>query len=540
MVEEERLDDMLEGVEKEIDLAIDQLFVDESPEMLSAQPTAPPTRLEEREQKRGEDTSEAVTAETGGADKQIMEGYNEAEAKTQKADPYLHILEPLRHKVRAFTEWGVTEAALDKVMNGMDEIRKAFTRDDTIQKVVEMVTEILTHLRENPVLENGDLVNFLLSAFDFIKRLIETPLVQRGPSEKKTYDEIHARFLNLTSRLMSEIGKSDEREAVPRQYKKKGEGSPPWLERTDIWETSSHPGPTKGSTPQIKTEGGPDTEDEEIINLGLDALATESKESHEEPKFAMGDSRVSSPVSVETEPDVKRENLPHKNIKGAKPPTTIEKKTSIEGLHALTTAFEETLREIKRAFLENMALKDITEKLAIEIAELDNLCERVGEKGGGDSHRRDDVRMLEKIVTEIQEDFSRLTLILGSESGKDMRIEAVIPVVVGKKVIAIREASFEAVYSITREQEKQFREKGTVPLKNELLPFVDLIEEYREVSSNPDRRLVIVKGKGGKRSLLVDRVLKRRYAMMDRGSTPNALGNAKIYRSEEMPVYEVN
>ncbi len=529
---EERVDDTLKDVEREIDHAIDQLFFGESSEMPPAEPTA---ILPEKES--AEPASENEDGTGGFADQ--AEGDKVAEKVAEKelvspAKPYLEIMESLQRKVRAMSEWGVTEAAIDKIITGMDEIHGAFHQDPQVREVVEMVAEILTRLKENPESQNGDLVNFLLDAFGFIKELIETKKELRGVREKEIFERIHERYVNLSKKIVSDEG-SSKRKSLDSQDVGREE-RPSWLEQTALREEippRETPGTDIHATVPERSEAGK----EDIINLDLELLEPEfPKPAQTQEKSVEGaTSALSQELPDRAEQHAKAaEKMGEGEIGEQKGPL---QKVPVDGLHTVTEMLSETLYAVKKALWETKGIRNLTEILAIEIVEMNKICERVAKKAM-DSAVRSDAERLIRALKKTQMEFVQLSNLLDPVSSQGVEMEAVIPVAVGKKVVALRERFVDAIYSITREQEKRFREKGTISLKGERLPFVDLMEEFHEVSSHSDRHLVIVMAKEGKRALLVDKILKRRVAVLARSDSPETPRNARIYIEEEMPMFE--
>jgi len=521
------VNDHLRDVEKEIDQAIDQMFFGESQEVPPEEPEVAASESAFREPvppKEGEKAGRGIAL----SEEKKEEG-------KESARSYLDVVESLERKVRAMSEWGVTEAAVDKIIVGMEKIHEAFGPDEHIRKVVEMVAEILSRIKENPASQqDGDLVNFLLDAFGFIKSRIETESGQRGEKGEKIYDEIHDRYLSLSAKMTS--GEEQPVKRPPAPQEAETEEVPSWLEQTTLW----------GSMPQASSERAfpeaasekPTAGGEDIINLGLESLASgppevaqiEEEESVEgEEKPSLFSKSLSSPGYAEPTEKTEKD--------GDKKAEALPRKVSIENLHALTEMLSETLRAVKRSLWESKGLKDLTEMLAIEMAEMNRLCKRVAEKTT-DPAVRNDTEELARSLNKIQKDFIQLTDLLDPVSSQEMGMEAVIPVAVGRKVVALREVFVEAIYSISREQEKRFREKGVVLLKGKRLPFIDLGEEYHEVSNRTDRRLVIFGDEKAQKALLVDKVLKRRIALLARRSSLDSPRNAGIYIKEEMPVFE--
>jgi len=68
----------------------------------------------------------------------------------------------------------------------------------------------------------------------------------------------------------------------------------------------------------------------------------------------------------------------------------------------------------------------------------------------------------------------------------------------------------------------------------------DLIKEFNEASENKNRRLLIIDTPKGKKALLVDKVLKKRFANTASPTSPEgSIQIARFFLTEEIMIYKV-
>ena len=530
-MKDENVDEKLKDIEKEIDHAIDQLFVDKTspekppPEVLKSDETTTPS--EEREQSQDIST-DAVEGEK-------MEETTAEEAEIDTGNEYSQIIETLQSKVEAFTEWGVTDTALEKVLSGIKEIKEVFSENRFIESVAGMITEVLEFLGKNQASHVEELVEFLVSAFNSLKMLIQPRREEGTITDEEVFNAINSQFSEISSLLTFDIDTIELEEVYAIPGEDKGEQKP-------VREVS------EGPAGEVQTEGeskGTQKANTTIESQDVEASFTKSeKASHEEvEKFKTEEEidtlEIEATETQEAEPalELPEERAPEKTQEEI----TISKETlsaPFAKFHELTNELAGTLQQMKEAFFEANAISEIMEKLSIEVDTLNTLTNRFVAVTVSGIPSENDLKLLQKSVSEIGDDFEALANLLSPEEMRQLEVEEIVPVVVGKKMIGLSSQSIGMIYSISQGQENRFRSEGSINLGGEKIPFIDLFEEYSEISANPNKRLIIVDSDQGKKALLSDRVLKRRFVLISKSEVPHALRRAKFFFTEEIPVYE--
>lgn len=531
-MKDDNVDEKLKDIEREIDHAIDQLFVDQTsskkstPEILKSDETT--TLSEEKEQ--SQDMSTRV------AEDEKMEETTSEEAGVDTGNEYSQIIGTLQSKVEAFAEWGVTDTALEKILSGIKEIKEAFSENRFIESVVGMITEVLEFLRKNQTSHVKELVEFLVSAFNSLKMFIQPRREEGAPADEEVFNAINSQFSGISSLLTFDIDTIELEEVYTIPEEDKGE-------QKLVREVS------EGPAGEVQTEGGSEeTQEANTTTESQDGEASftkSEKASHEEVKKFKTEEETDTLEMKATE---RQEAEPALELpeEGASEKTqeeiTISKETlsaPFAKFHELTNELAATLQQMKKAFFEANAISEIMEKLSTEVDTLNTLTNRFTAVTASGTPPENDLKSLQKSVSEIGDDFETLANLLSPEEMRQLEVGEVVPVVVGKKMVGLNSQSIGMIYSISQSQENRFRNKGSINLGGEEIPFIDLFEEYSEISANPNKRLIIVDTDQGKKALLSDRVLKRRFALISRSEVHHALRSAKFFFTEEIPVYEV-
>jgi len=506
----EKVNGKIKDIEKEIDSAIDQLFVDKT------SPQRPASDVLKATEESISEREEAEPSQVSIKEK----GEKEEDALSQK-------IKTLQSKVGAFTEWGVTHAALEKVSSGVKEISETFSENRLVESVTRMLSEVFDFLEKNPESHVQELVNFVLSAFSSLKMLIR-PEKEGGLDPEEVFNSINSQFSQISSLLTFDIPK------------------------IELEKSFSIPGvPEEGEeTPEEKTEEIPEIEEETGEELEGNK-PEEEKPLEDKDKTASLEMGFAAP-SEATEKELEMEEIEVSEEEGAleKDEEIIEEKEILipghkesipiyKNFHDITDELSVALKRMERDFFESNSILGLTEKLSIEIDTLDTLSNRFMAVISKGIPSENNLKQVQKAVSEIRKDFKTLSNFLGPEELGKFKVEEIVPVVVGKSMIGLLSHSIGNIYSISKRQEQKFRGERHVKINDESIPFVDLLEELEEMSENPNKRLIVVNAPQGKKAVLADKVLKRRFALVSESKVPDSLKIARFFFTEEIPVYEI-
>ena len=498
----------LEDVEEEIDSAFDQLFVGTIP----PEPQAKIRRADAGDSSVSRD--EAIKGDSSRLEGETERAESIKEIRGSSHEKYERLIDKLSQNVTAFKEWGVTEAAIEKVLSGVNEIRKAYAHDAKLKGIISMVIHILEILKKNPTVHERELIAFIVGALDNLKELIQ--LKEKG-------DSLDADVLNILKTNYSKVlsllsytvpGSSEPKGVSPEKEKVEGAESAKETEERKI---------------QNQTE-------EEIVDLG--ASLSEPKSEFRE-KTAQYELETFAPEKFV--PEFHEENLKPEQ-RGEKQDIASQDQKGFmfppENLNSFIDELFKLIQRLQRTFFETHSIIEIVRKLYVDVDKFKNLLNRILPDIPDSLFLRDNTEELHDLFLNLKNELGVLLRLIDPKTEEEFEIEEIAPVFVGKKVIGIRSQNFEIAYSITQEQEKRFKEKGFINLKGERIPFVDLIREYRETSITSDKRLLILNFRQGKKALLVDRILKKRFALIAKSEKSGAMKVARFYTVEEVPIYE--
>jgi len=505
----EKVNGKIKDIEKEIDSAIDQLFVD------NTSPQRPASDL-----LKATEESISEREETEPSQVSIKEKVEKEE------DSLLQKIKTLQSKVGAFTEWGVTHAALERVSSGVKEISGAFSENRLVESVTRMISEVLDFLEKNPESHIQEMVDFLLSALNSIKMLVR-PEKEGGLDPEDIFNSINSQFSQISSLLTLDV------------------------QKIELEENFSMPGvPEEGEeTPGGKTEGNAEVEEEtgeELVGKKPEEekpLEGKDKTASLEMGFVAPSKAAEEELEMEEIEVLKEEGALEKaeeihEEKGILMPGYEESTPVYKSFHEITDELSVALKRMERDFFESNSILGLTEKLSIEIDTLYTLSNRFMAVISKGIPSENNLKQVQKAVSEIRKDFKILSNFLGPEELGKFKVEEIVPVVAGKSMIGLLSHSIGNIYSISKRQEQKFRKERHVKINDEIIPLVDLLEELGEMSENPNKRLIVVNAPQGKKAVLADKVLKRRFALISESKAHDSLKIARFFSTEEILVYE--
>ncbi len=554
-MKDEDLEEKLKDIEKEIDSAIDQLFVDkvaEEPPAQAMMDMGPETSTPEEESSAGP-TSEAL-------DNEVEPAKPEDAGETGITEKYSDVIDTLQSKVEAFTEWGVTDVALEKILSEIHEIKNAFGERKLLASVVSMITEVLNFLKENPTSHVPELVEFLSNALNAIKKLIHSA-DETSPEDKELYDAINTQFSEISTLLTFDIDtiELEERFALPGDEGEKLEEteSKENIEPIDLGIHGSAETSQKETAAQEMEESGESEEKgerEKIVNLSMSFLEPTDREAEvlEGDEGAAPEKEQAEALDVgifdmkkvpsETSLDEVEARGSVETAEGERqpiPPASVVASSPIEKFHELTDELRETFKSVEKVFFESHTIPELMEKLTVAMEALKSHTNRLLTVKSAGVQSENELKQLQNTVSELRDDFESLSELLAPEGINQFNVEEIVPVVVGKKMVGVSTKGIGQIYSISKTQEEKFLREGKITLKGESIPVVNLFEEFAEVSQNPNKRLIVVNGTNGSRALLADKVLKRCFALVSGEPGAHDVRTVKFYVVEEIPLYEI-
>lgn len=501
------MDKKIEKIEKEIDSAVDKLFVDtSSPDF----PTkGPETSRSDKGTIHGKEPGMHVQGKIEAEGEQTA--LNELEAGERQ--DVLQKIMILQSNVKAITEWGVTESAIRKISLGMEEIRGAMSGNKLVASISRMVLDVLDFLDKNPELYVQELADFLVNALQSLKLLIK-PYSMKSQDPQEIFDSLNEHFIKVSSMLGFNIPNVEleegDREAIDsgKYEKKKNLEESQEREVLDLGEALAEPA-VKDKKSLLPNKN---IEEREV---GMDEFMPEENQPKTPEK------------RIEEEPMVE----PGGEIMGNVP---IYKR-----FHEIVDDLSAEIRRVEKSFFKTKLVLDLMKKLTTEIDSLNTLTKRFIDAATPGAPTDTVLKQFQKSVFEFKDDFKILSEILGPEELENLKVEEIIPAIVGKRKIGIPSQSVKTIYSISQRQEKKFEEEGHVNINGKAVPLIDLIKEFSQKSTNLNKRLIFLDSIHGERALLVDKVLKRRFALISRSTDIDSFKMARFLFTEEIPVFEI-
>jgi len=520
-------DEKMKVIEEEIDSAIDQLFVDKT---IPSQETE--TRESMPEDSREISASEAVPSiekpETQEGETSIA-FKKEADHENEKIEKYVQIIAGLKKRVEKFIEWGVTDSALENIREGILKIGDQFAENKMVVSAVRMVTEVLDFLEKNQEMHLREMVEFVTDAFGSLEKLIQADKGEGNASEE-VFDTLNSQFSKISTLMTFEIPKIELDEDISGiasgEDHKKDETQddvPEEIEHKHV-EVADEEAEKVKEVVEEKFETTPTiSENDDILEMTF--LGADS----EEEIFLEKEQEKKPETKTETQKLEKKEGVPEDSRKDL---------PGMGNFENLIREITGSLKEMERMFFLARDIPEIAGKLSTEIVTLSEVVTRITAEISSGIFSEKDLKELQETAKKIQTDFNLLSRSISIDPNVDdkIKIEEVMPVIVGKKTVGFLAQEVQKVYAITPKQEQLFKEKRFISLKGEKIPFVDLLSEYGEFSANPDKRVVIIENRDGIKGVLVDKVLKKRFAFVYKEG-PELLKIVKFYFSEEIPLY---
>ncbi len=531
-------DEKIKDIEKEIDNAIDQLFVDKtSPVSLDEEGTvdASDSGMKKEEEPAIEEVREA------GEGTSLLE--DEAISKEEDTEKLSREIEKLKQKVERFLEWGVTDKALDNISKGIEDIRGTVDGDKFVESVSRMIHDVLEYLKNDQETYIKEMVDFLTNAFGALERLVKYVKKDEDGNAEDVFNAINEQFSTISSKMTFDIPQIELEETF----------AGPQVEQEEKEEETEEENVAKGKVEEKVKEDHDETEmitdeqeEEEIIELE-EQVPGEQGIQGGEPEPTVEKDQELELAFVEAEKFVEKEtygeSIPPKMVKEVR---AEEQKTDTPSLQPLERKFSDIVeelrlvyREVEKSFFSANALYDLAGKLSNEMDELSMMVNRFVAISSAGVPSEKELNSLQNTVNKLHGDFDTLSKIVGTKEEESLTVEEVVPVIIGKRMVGLPASMIKNVFAITERQEAIFKEKGFVTFKNEKVLLIDLLGEYGEVSRNREKRLVLVEDTAGnKKVLLVDRVLKRRFALVSQEKATDLPRKAKFYFAEEIPIYE--
>ena len=514
-MEDKNFDEKMKDIEREIDTAIDQLFVDKT--------TGAETDFESFEPQEEPPQEEKAAPEPEESEVPMQR----ESAETNIHQPLLEELETLKSRVEKFLEWGVTDKALDNVSGTVDKIQHAFAENKFIDSVTRMVSDVLNFLKEDPESHLNEMVEFLGNSFSAIQNLLKSESDEGGNSEE-IFNSINSQFSSISSMLTFDIPKIEleERFAMP------GEEQAPSEEPETKTEIES-PQPEEGEEVQEEKAAEEHALDMAFIDLEEPLEKGEEEEEKEEetiPTEQIFEEAETEILEVEEE-EAEAEAIAEEREE------EIPSMTTFKTFSDIVSEFSSALKKAENDFYQSNNILELSGRISTEIETLVNSTDKLLSAMSYGVPPDADIKQLQKTVEEINNDFKVLEGLIGAE--REFVAKEIVPVLVGRKMLGLHSEFVKNIYSVSREQESAIKQKGLIIIKGEEIPFTDLLDEMGETSNNSNKRIVIVENPKGKRALLVDRVMKRRFALVSDIGESGVQKNAKFYFAEEIPVYEL-
>ena len=546
-MDDKNFDEKMKDIEREIDSAIDQLFVDKISEASQD--------FEAYELQQEKPLEEEVVAGAEKEEEKVSAVSDEAQ-KAEEGEAAFRELDTLKSRIEKFLEWGVTDKALDNVANAIQKISHDFQENKFIESVTNMISDVLNFLKENPDSHLKEMVDFLMYAFGSIPKLIKSD--KEGADPDEIFNAVNAQFSSISSMMTFDIPKIEleerftipEEEAIPEEAsevetatattvtEEKTDQPPQPLEEQEgeaAQEAEEESAldmafvdleePIAEGEPPVE-ELSPETAQEEIVEEGLEEKEEETVgEVHVEEREAEG----METVEVEEIEEVEELVVPPV---GAEEPL-FRYKTFKDIADELTLA----LKKVENSFFQTNNILDISGRLSTEIESLVSITDKLISVISYGMPTDSDVKQLQKTVAEINEDYKVLAGFF--EQSEGLKAEEIVPVIVGRKMVGLLSSAVKNIYAISSAQEASIKQKGHIKIKGEEIPFIDLLEIFGETSESHNKRVVIMEGPDGQKAVLVNRVMKRRFALVSGIGEQDVQKNARFYFAEEIPVYEL-
>jgi len=521
-MEDKSFDEKMKDIEREIDSAIDQLFVDKIAETKSDFEAFEPQqeivldqevaeeKLAEAEKGKKEEKKKAETLPS------LPEHPSEDILAKDETESVSQDLETLKSRVEKFLEWGVTATALDNVLQAIQKIRRDFVENKFVDSVSHMITDVLGFLKENPESHLKEMVDFLVNAIGATQRIIKSEK-EEGIDAGEVFNSINAQFSSVSSMLTFDIPKIDleERFAIPSE------------------EEAEHSSEETGVKEEVEVES-PTSPEIGLVDLGAheEEKKYEKKETVIETKEAEKESEEHGFAQVAMVEEETAEAI----VQGESDRT--ETIPAFKTFNQIVSEFSKALKDIEGNFYKKNNVLALIGKLSAEMDTLLNITEKFASTVSYGVPSDNDTQQLQKNVNEISRDFRMLSSVFDDQ--KSLRTEEITPIMIGRKMMGLFSTSVKNIYSVSDEQASRIKQKGNLSIKGEEIPFIDLLEKFGETSSgNPNKRIVVVENLGEKKALLVSRVMKRRFALISDLEESEIQKNAKFYFSEEIPIYEI-
>jgi hypothetical protein len=527
-MENEKTDEKLKNIEKEIDSAIDKLFVDKigSEEKIDEILSEQPEPFLEKEISPADDTPEEPIV----LNEKILEDENipspefaEQESKPEPAagalNEYEQTIEKINTKITALSEWGITKNAVDKILNDIAALSEKIRENKLAFAVSGMITDVMTFFRNNPESPEPDLIKFLSEGFSALKSLLASGDESNEPED--IFATINDQFSGISSKLTIDIPKIEMDSSLIEGNKFNEDIIEPSEENKSI---QLEPAEIAANSSQDSPEEKKENDDALSLDMSFidpdlpDESAAEITPSHEESIESAGN----IPLPVQPKKDTEVPASYYKNM-----------------LKEIT----QSVRSIQKESFLIQEVIEFTEKLFVEIESLETLTNKFMAAMATGIPAQNNLKQLQDSVSDLSEDFQIFSQIVGKRDGEDtFRAEEITPVVVGGRMIGLLSESIDHLYSITPQQEKIFRKTGYVSLNSAKIPFVDLIEELGETSENKNKRLLVIDTPKGRRALLADKILKKRFAFTNVSSSSSSeeyIQIARFFLTEEIMVYKI-
>ncbi len=539
-MDDKNFDEKMKDIEREIDSAIDQLFVDKISEAgrdFEAYELQEEKTLEEEvgagAEDKGKEKAAAVSEET----------------QKEEGEAVFQELDTLKSRIEKFLEWGVTDKALDNVTSAIKKINQDFRENKFVESVTNMVTDVLNFLKENPESHLKEMVDFLMYAFGSIPKLIKSD--KEGVDPDEIFNAVNAHFSSISSMMTFDIPKIEleERFTIPGEesiQEEAGEAetvSPGTEEKTDQSQ------PLEGEEGEIAEKAEEESaldmafvDLEEPISEGESVEGPSPEEIAREEIAEEGlevEEKAVEEVQLEEKETEEMETVVEEEVEElVVPPVETEEplfryKTFKDIADELTLA----LKKVENSFFQTNNILDISGRLSAEIESLVSITDKLISVISYGMPTDSDVKQLQKTVADINEDYKVLTGFF--EQSESLKAEEIVPVIVGRKMVGLLSSAVKNIYAISSAQEASIKEKGHIKIKGEEIPFIDLLEIFGETSESPNKRVVVMEGSDGQKAVLVNRVMKRRFALVSGIGEQDVQKNARFYFAEEIPVYEL-
>ena len=540
-MEDKNFDEKMKDIEREIDSAIDQLFVDKISEANHD--------LEDYELQPEKTLEEAITGvEKDAKSSSVTEEVPEKKGK----EAVFQELDTLKSRVEKFLEWGVTDKALDNVANTIRKIGQNFQENKFIESVTNMVSDVLNFLKENPESHLKEMVDFLTYAFGSIPKLVESG--KEGIDPDETFNAINVQFSSISSMMTFDIPKIELEEsfAIPEKETAEEVSKKEAGEETESTAAEDET-PRRQFMEEERDLQKAEKKAEEESELDMAFVELEEPITEEEPVEEPLQGKVVLKEGLKAGFEEKEEETIASEAKpeGKEPEKTKEiVEEEVEELVVPAVEAEKplfryktfkdiadelslALKKVENSFFQTNNILDLTGRLSTEIESLVSMTGKMTSYG---MPTDSDVKQLQRTVAEINNDFKVLSGFF--EQNESLKAEEIVPVIVGKKMVGLLSSTVKNIYAISSAQEADIRQKGAIKIKGEEIPFVDLLEIFGETSESPNKRMVIMEGPDGKKAVLVNRVMKRRFALVSGIGEQDVQKNARFYFAEVIPVYE--